>query len=133
MDKWEEKGLSSWYAIHDRLLLFLVALSVYINCSKPRLIQMKFCRWESQTGDLTGSFPFPLHHLSPFVGRGSGPNRAVGAEIDEIAVCLTLLPFPDNKINFHSSTMIKVPCQHHLFLFSSLAPSLLSAEDSFRK
>lgn len=63
--------------------------------------------------------------LSPSAGRGSGPNRVVGEEIDGSAVCLTLPPIPDNKINLHSSTLMKVPQRHHLFLlFSSLAPTL---------
>lgn len=37
-----------------------------------------------------------------------------------VLVCLTLPPIPDNKINLHSSTLMKVP-RH---LFSSLSHSL---------
>lgn len=83
---------------------------------------------DHRLGNLPVSFLFRSPSLSLRVGDGvSGPNRAVRAEIDGSVVCLTLPPIPDNKINLHSSTLMKVPRRYHLFiLFSSLYPLSLS-------
>ncbi len=93
------------------------------------LCESRQCANETLQVGITGgksSFLFPLRSLSPCMwGGASGPNRAVRAEIDGGAVCLTLPPISDNKINLHSSTLMKVPRRHHLFLlFSSLSLSL---------
>lgn len=87
----------------------------------------------TQAGNQPGGFLFPFHSPTPAPqwGGGSGPNGAVGAEMDGSAVCFTLLPIPDKQINLHSSPLMKVPHRLHLLLlFSSLAPTLSSCGGS---
>lgn len=79
-------------------------------------------------GKSTWKLSISVWLLPPQRGGGWGPSGAVGgAEIDGSAACFTLLPIPDNQINLHSSTLMKVPRRHRLFLLvSSLAPTLSS-------
>lgn len=115
----------SHYAFYITPPLFCFSLHHW-NSVHRHPVQMKFCMWGSDGGNLPGSLLFsapPPIPLLPLHLCGEGIKAKQSSQSrDRSAVCLTLPPILDNKINLCSSTLMKVPRHFHLFVLFSLPP-----------